>query len=86
MHRLIRIAVVALLCGAAALVGTDAVMACTAFCAVGNGQVLVGNNEDWYNPRTKIRFVPATPGSFGRMYVGFDDLAPQSVRPPLDVG
>jgi uncharacterized protein (TIGR03435 family) len=55
----------------------DTTSACTAFCAVGAGQVLVGNNEDWTNPDTKLWFVPAAEGTYGRMYVGFDDLWPQ---------
>ena len=55
----------------------DVVLACTAFCAAGKGGVLVGNNEDYNNPRTKLWFVPARTGEFGRMYVGFDDLVPQ---------
>jgi uncharacterized protein (TIGR03435 family) len=72
-----RIAVVGLLCCAVAHLANTPVEACTAFCAAGRGQVLVGNNEDWSNPRTKLRFVPATPGSYGRLYVGFDDMWPQ---------
>lgn len=72
-----RLAVVGLVCAVVAATGHQVALACTAFCAVGGGQVLVGNNEDWYNPHTKIRFVPATPGSHGRVYVGFDDLIPQ---------
>jgi uncharacterized protein (TIGR03435 family) len=59
------------------LVSRATLDACTAFCAVGGGRVLVGNNEDWSNPRTRLWFVPAKPGSFGRMYVGFDDRVPQ---------
>ena len=51
--------------------------ASTAFCAMGKGEVLVGNNEDYNIPKTRLWFVPAEPGSFGRMYVGFDDLTPQ---------
>src|SRR5688500_4953194 len=73
----IRLAVVGLLSCAFAYAANTVVQACTAFCAVGGGRVLVGNNEDYSNPRTKIRFVPATPGSNGRMYVGFDDMWPQ---------
>jgi hypothetical protein len=49
-----RRAIAALLCGAAALLADRSVQACTAFCAVGRGQVLVGNNEDWNNPESKI--------------------------------
>jgi uncharacterized protein DUF3738 len=67
----------ALLALAAATLGSRAVSACTAFCAVGSdGQVLVGNNEDWANPRSKLWFMPAKPGAYGRMYVGFDDMRP----------
>lgn len=74
----IRLAVVGLLFGGIAHLATIAADACTAFCALDSaGRVLVGNNEDYSNPRTKIRFVPATPGSYGRMYVGFDDMWPQ---------
>jgi uncharacterized protein (TIGR03435 family) len=74
----IRVAVMGLLfCALVHLAGTVA-DACTAFCAVdAGGRVLVGNNEDYYNPRTKLRFVPATPGTYGRLYVGFDDMWPQ---------
>ena len=68
----------AIACTAAVLLGRVSLTACTAFCAVGaGGQVLVGNNEDWSNPRSKLWFVPASDREFGRMYVGFDDLVPQ---------
>ena len=74
----LRLAVVGLLFGVVAQLTTIAGHACTAFCALdASGRVLVGNNEDYSNPRTKIRFVPASPGSYGRMYVGFDDMWPQ---------
>jgi uncharacterized protein (TIGR03435 family) len=72
----VRIAAVGLSGVAAALAGNTAVLACTAFCAVADGRVLVGNNEDYHNPRTRLWFVPAEPGSYGRMYVGFDNLSP----------
>jgi uncharacterized protein (TIGR03435 family) len=72
-----RQAVVGLACCAIVLLADTGVQACTAFCAAGRGQVLVGNNEDWNNPHTKIWFVPPKPGSYGRVYVGFDDLTPQ---------
>src|SRR4029079_709143 len=74
----IRVAAIALTCGAIALGFDNQLLACTGFCAVGaDGRVLVGNNEDYDIPRTKLWFVPATPGAYGRMYVGFDDLWPQ---------
>lgn len=73
----IRTVVLGLMFAASAVAANAVVNACTAFCATGAGQVLVGNNEDWSNPRTRIWFVPAASGSYGRMYVGFDDLWPQ---------
>jgi tetratricopeptide (TPR) repeat protein len=36
--------------------------------------VLAGNNEDWRNPKTKIWFVPASEGEYGRVCVGFDNM------------
>ena len=39
--------------------------------------VLAGNNEDWKNPNTKIWFIPASNGDYGRVCVGFDDLFAQ---------
>ena len=68
---------IAVACAVGALLAPGAADACTAFCAAARGEVLVGNNEDYNNPRTRLWFVPAGPGSFGRMYVGFDDLTPQ---------
>lgn len=50
---------------------------CTAFCAANRSLVLVGNNEDGDNPFTRVWFLPAEKGKLGRMYVGFDNLAPQ---------
>ena len=69
--------VTAAVCILFALLTRDTADACTAFCARGNGEVLVGNNEDYNRPPTRLWFVPATPGSAGRLYVGFDDLVPQ---------
>ncbi len=73
----IRAAAIGLTCCTIALSLNTRLQACTAFCAAGSGTVLVGNNEDYTNPRTKIWFVPARPGAYGRMYTGFDDLYPQ---------
>ena len=39
--------------------------------------VLAGNNEDWKNPKTKIWFIPASNGEYGRVCVGFDDMFAQ---------
>ena len=51
--------------------------ACTGICAKSKNLVLVGNNEDWSNPRTRVWFVPAEKGAYGRMFVGFDNGFPQ---------
>ena len=61
---------------AAALVSNSA-SACTACYVAAKGQVLVGNNEDFGNPATKVWFVPRGAGKYGRMYVGFEDLSSQ---------
>ncbi|HEX3052332.1 MAG TPA: hypothetical protein VHP83_16850 [Aggregatilineaceae bacterium] len=50
---------------------------CTVFYAADEGIALGGNNEDFWNPFTKMWFVPAETGSYGRMYVGFDDFSLQ---------
>jgi penicillin V acylase-like amidase (Ntn superfamily) len=39
--------------------------------------VLVGNNEDYNNPRTRVWFVPSNGKDAGRVYVGFDNMFPQ---------
>jgi tetratricopeptide (TPR) repeat protein len=39
--------------------------------------VLAGNNEDWKNPKTKIWFIPASNGQYGRVCVGFDNMFAQ---------
>lgn len=52
-----RLASFALAFCACAFLRTTVLDACTAFCATGGGLVLVGNNEDWSNPRTKLWFV-----------------------------
>jgi hypothetical protein len=51
--------------------------ACTAFCTSQDNLVLVGNNEDWKNPFTKIWYEPAQKGKYGRVYFGFDNYHPQ---------
>ncbi|HEX2535761.1 MAG TPA: hypothetical protein VHK69_18595, partial [Chitinophagaceae bacterium] len=42
-----------------------------------NGRTVVGNNEDWTNPNSEIRFEPKGGGTYGYMCVGFDDHFPQ---------
>jgi len=50
---------------------------CTMFTLTKNGKTLVGNNEDWRNPNTKMWFVLPEEGKYGIVYFGFDDLSPQ---------
>ena len=50
---------------------------CSAFLVVGSGLVLYGNNEDYWNPETRLWFVPATEERHGVMYLGYDDGFPQ---------
>lgn len=45
--------------------------ACTAFTAGCGKTTLVGNNEDYDNPRVQLRFVPGASGELGRMYIGY---------------
>jgi penicillin V acylase-like amidase (Ntn superfamily) len=61
---------IVLVAGVLALAG--AANACTAFLAAQGDTVLVGNNEDYFNPRTQVWFVPAAEGKHGRVYFGFD--------------
>ncbi len=45
---------------------------CTIFVKTGDDLVLVGNNEDYIEPETKIWFFPESPNSFGRVIWGYD--------------
>ena len=49
------------------------VLACTIFVLTDGSRALFFNNEDWSNTRSRIWFVPASPGRYGCAYVGFDD-------------
>jgi hypothetical protein len=60
-----------------ALVPGPSLYACTAFCISKGDTVLVGNNEDYNNPNTKVWYVPAEKGKYGRVYFGFDNFFPQ---------
>lgn len=40
-------------------------------------RVLVGNNEDYKIPYTRVWFVPAENGLYGRVYFGYDNWSPQ---------
>jgi len=51
---------------------SGAAQACTVFCASDNNSVLMGNNEDWKDPYTRIWFLPPEEGKHGRIYLGFE--------------
>lgn len=44
---------------------------CTAFLVAGNDQVLLGNNEDFWDPRTEVWFEPGKDGRYGAVYLGY---------------
>ena len=48
--------------------------ACTGLVMQDGGRVLVGNNEDWFNPRTKIWFIQPINGRYGSIFFGFDNF------------
>lgn len=54
--------------------GPEAGRSCTILYAADRRVALAGNNEDWTGMFAKIQFLPATPGKFGRVYFGFDEL------------
>ena len=51
--------------------------ACTGLMVQDGERVLVGNNEDWFNPRTKIWFVQPGNDRYGGVFFGFDNFWPQ---------
>ena len=50
---------------------------CTVVYAASGDLALAGNNEDAYNPLTRVWFIPASDGKHGRVYFGYDDRLPQ---------
>jgi len=60
-----------------ALFSKTNLFACTGFCISNETTVLVGNNEDWKDPNTKVWYEPSENGKFGRVYFGFDNFFPQ---------
>jgi hypothetical protein len=53
------------------------IYACTAFMMSDGENVLVGNNEDSKIPYTRVWFIPAENGRYGRVYFGYDNWSPQ---------
>ena len=52
-------------------------LACTGLVVQDGERVLVGNNEDWFNPRTKIWFIQPVGDRYGSIFFGFDNYWPQ---------
>ena len=50
---------------------------CSVIYATDGELMLGGNNEDYYNPLTKVWFIPGEDGAFGRVYFGFNDYHAQ---------
>jgi hypothetical protein len=53
------------------------VWACTGLVVTDGDRVLVGNNEDYHNPRAKIWFIQPAKDRYGSIAFGFDDLRSQ---------
>ncbi len=51
--------------------------ACTIFYVADDTHVFAGNNEDFNTLATKIWFIPAEDGKYGRVYFGFDNFVRQ---------
>lgn len=47
--------------------------ACTSIIASNSTTTLVGSNEDWDDPFTRMSFVKPQTGSFGKVYLGYRD-------------
>ena len=52
-------------------------LSCSMFKITKNGKTMVGNNEDYWNPNTRIWFEKGKAGEYGAAYVGFDNFWPQ---------
>ena len=51
--------------------------ACSMFKITQDGKTVVGNNEDYWDPNTRIWFEQGAKEKFGAVYVGFDNMFPQ---------
>ena len=51
--------------------------ACTGFMMSDGENVLVGNNEDYKIPYTRVWFLPSEYGRYGRVFFGYDNWSPQ---------
>ncbi len=55
------------------LIYCSGLSACTIFNISKKGKVFVGNNEDWRNKNSYVKFIPASKSKFGRIYFGFGE-------------
>ncbi|PKP23933.1 MAG: hypothetical protein CVU06_05820 [Bacteroidetes bacterium HGW-Bacteroidetes-22] len=51
--------------------------ACSMFTITMNGKTMVGNNEDYWNPNSRIWFEKGKKNEYGAFYVGFNNFWPQ---------
>ncbi|MBX3164748.1 MAG: hypothetical protein KF900_09720 [Bacteroidetes bacterium] len=56
---------------------SDNVYACSVYKITLNNKTFVGNNEDYWNPNTRMWFEKGQNENYGSMYVGFDNFYPQ---------
>ena len=54
-------------------IGAGDAGACTIFMGTTGDLTLVGNNEDWSDTETKVWFLVAEEGKYGRVYFGFNN-------------
>lgn len=53
------------------------IYACSVYKITINNKTFVGNNEDYWNPNSRMWFEKRQNGNYGSMFVGFDNLYPQ---------
>lgn len=59
------------------VVGAASAPACTIFVLADANRALFFNNEDWFNPATRLWFVPAGKDHLGCAFIGFDNGSAQ---------
>jgi tetratricopeptide (TPR) repeat protein len=61
----------ALILGVLVSSGATNAFGCTIITLARDGRILIGNNEDWTDPRTRMWIIPAASGEYGRVCFGF---------------
>jgi hypothetical protein len=59
------------------LIGYFQVQACSMYKITLYGKTFVGNNEDYWNPNTRVWFEKGNANGYGSVFVGLDNLFPQ---------